>query len=362
MAVGVLAGRRTRKKMDTSFFVRRSSSACSINFPRPHRLGISTGIQPSRSSRSSFLPSDITLAASAAGTEEVDSAAILIGPPPAKKIALSKKREKPTLSRPGAQPKPIVKSHDEKPLKEFSLFLPESVPRAILHSRSAIREFVLSTATTYLSLWKLSSKMDALELRIPPQYVEKLCDDGDFLAKFLAEIFGQISYVKSIQELILPRIVIHPHTQLDIILKPLVDSKCSVSHLYIPAMCSLRSKDLKSLDFKSLSQILRKSSIQELTFVSKDDIVKEVSKHVEDELKKTKKCTIKVDYSKKDLGAPGPDYIAELKETATIGEPVDPHVLVSSLNANAAAESLGQGASGARRSAQKSVSILKTPQ
>ena len=189
--------------------------------------------------------------------------------------------------------------------------------------------------------------------------MDQLCDDGNFLMKFLAEIFGQISYVKSIQELILPRIVMHPRTELEAILKPLVDSKCSIPHLYIPVTCSLRSKDLETFNFKSLSLFLRKSSIQELTFVSKDDIVEEISKHVEDELKKTKKCTIKVDCSKKDLGAPGPDYIAELKETATIGECVDPHVLVSSLNATAAAaESLGQGVSGTRKSAQKSVSIM----
>jgi hypothetical protein len=342
--------------MDTSFFVRRSSSACSLNFPRPHQLGISTGIQPSRSSRSSFHPSDSALTSTAVGIEEVDSAAIA-GPPPAKKIALSKKRERPTSSKLSAQPKPIVKSHDEKPLKEFSLFLPERVPRAILQSRSAIQAFVLSNATTYLSLWELSSKMDALELRIPPLYVDQLCDDGDFLTKFLAEVFGQISYVKSIQELILPRIVMHSRTQLEAILKPLVNSKCSVSHLYVPVTCSLRSKDLEAFNFKSLALFLRKSPVQELTFVSKDDIVEEISKNVEGELKKTKKCTVRVHFSKKDLGAPGPDYIAELKETVNIGESVDPHVLVSSLNATVTVErSLGQGLSRTRKSAHKSVS------
>ena len=358
-AVLNLAG--LRKKMDTSFFVRRSSSACSLNFPRPHQLGISTGIQPSTSSRSSFLPSDSALSESSAvhGTEEVDSAAIAdAGPPPAKKIALSKKREKPTSYKPGAQLKPIVKTYDEKPLREFSLFLPERVPRSILQSRSAIQDFVLSTTATYLSLWELSSKMDALELRIPPLYVDQLCDDGDFLTKFLAEVFGQISYVKSIQELILPRIMMHPRTQLEAILKPLVDSKCSISHLYIPVTCSLRSKDLEGFNFKSLATFLRKSPVQELTFVSKDGIVEEISKKVEGELKKTKKCTIQVHFSERDLGAPGPDYIAELKETATMGECVDPHVLVSSLNAHTAAvESTGQGAAATKKSAQKSVSM-----
>ena len=201
--------------------------------------------------------------------------------------------------------------------------------------------------------------MDALELRIPPLYVEQLCDDGDFLTKFLAEVFGQISYMKSVQELILPRIVMHPRTQLEAILKPLLNSKCSISHLYIPVTCSLRSEDLETFNFKSLALFLRKSPVQELTFVSKDDIVEEISKNVEGELKKTKKCTIRVHCSKKDLGAPGPDYIAELKETANIGESVDPHVLVSSLNATATAESSpGQGGSGSRKSTHKSVSRI----
>ena len=202
--------------------------------------------------------------------------------------------------------------------------------------------------------------MDALELRIPPLYVEQLCDDGDFLTKFLAEMFRQIAYVKSIKELILPRIVVHPLTQLEAILKPLVNSKCSISHLYIPVTCSLRSKDLDTFNFKSLALFLRKSSVQELTFLSKDDIIEEITKHIEEELKGTKKSTIQVNCSTEDLGAPGPNYIADLKETATVGECVDPHVLVRSLNASSttAAESTGQGASGARLSARKSVSCI----
>ena len=339
--------------METSFFMRKSSSVCSLNFPRPHQLGISTGVQSSRSFHSSFIQSDYTLAA-AVGTEDVDSA----GPPPTKKVAIAKKRKITPSVKPGVRPKPVVKSYDEKPLKEFSLFLPERVPGAILHSRSAIQEFVLSTTTTYLSLWELSSKMDALELRIPPLYVDQLCDDGDFLTKFFAEVFRHIPYVKSIQELILPRIVMHPHIQIEAILKPLADSKCAISHLYVPITCSLHSKDVAAYDFKSLTVFLAKSSICELTFVSSNDIVEEIVKHVEGELKKMKRSTLHVDCSKKDLGAPGPDYIADMKATTPIGEVVNPHVLVDSLNASvSAAESVGQGPSRTRRSGRKSVSI-----
>ena len=115
------------------------------------------------------------------------------GPPPAKRTAVSKKREKAVLlAKVGVQPKPIITSHDEKPLKEFSLFLPTSVPQSILHSRSAIQEFVLSTTNTYLSLWELSSKMDLLELRIPALYVNHLCDDCHFLTEFLTGALRQI--------------------------------------------------------------------------------------------------------------------------------------------------------------------------
>ena len=345
--------------MDTSFYVRRNSSACSLKFPRPHQLGISTGIQPSRSSRSSFIQSDSDLLTSA-GRDEVDS-----GPPPAKRAAVAKKREKAVLSVPrsAAQPKPIIKSHDEKPLKEYSLFLPASVPQAILHSRSAIQEFVLSTTNTYLSLWELSNKMDLLELRIPALYVNQLCDDGHFLTEFLTGAFQQISYVKSIKQLILPRILLHPLIKLEAILQPLVTSKFSVSNLFIPITCSLRSKDLELFNFKSLASFLRKSSIQEITFISKDEVVKEIYERIATEMKGTKKSPVKINYSEEDLGEPGPDYIAELRETVMVGESVDPHLLVSSLNATtapAAAAASGSAeekvAGVAKQKAKKSVS------
>ena len=342
--------------MDTSFYVRRNSSAVSLNFPPPHRLGISAGINISRSSRSSFLQSGSDLASGGGGTDEVDA-----GPPPAKKAAVSKKREKPLLPRAGVQSKPIIKSHDEKPLKEFSLFLPASVPKAILHSRSAIQEFVLSTANTYLSLWEFSGKMDLLELRIPPLYVEQLCDDRHFLTEFLTSSLNQIGNVKCIKQLILPRILMHPLIQLEGILQPLVTSKCSVSHLFIPITCSLRSKDLNSFNFKSLAAFLRKSTLQELTFISQDGIVKEFHERVAAELKGGKKSPVKVNFSEEDLGEPGPDYIADLRETATVGECVDPHLLVSSLNATTGAESTaGEKSSGARPKSQKSVSLTRT--
>lgn len=337
--------------MDTSFYVRRNSSACSLNFPRPHQLGVTSGIQSSRSSRSSFLQSDSDLVTSA-GRDDVD-----LGPPPAKRAAVSKKREKAVLlPKSGVQPKPIITSYDEKPLKEFSLFLPTNVPQAILHSRSAIQEFVLSTTNTYLSLWELSSKMDLLELRIPGVYVNHLCDDCHFLTKFLTGALRQISYVKSVQQLILPRILLHSLVQLEAILQPLVASKCAV--LFIPITCSLRSKDLESFNFKSLAAFLRKLSINEITLVSKNDIVKEITDRVIAEVKGTKKSPpIKINFSEEDLGDPGPNYIAELSETATVGESVDPHVLVSSLNATAAAgESVEQKITGAKEKAKKSVS------
>ena len=343
----------TNLTMDTSFFARRSSSVCSLNFPRPHQLGISTGIHLSRSSRIQS-DSSLAFAVTSAGREEEED--VDAGPPPTKKAALSKKREKDYLPKSGVQPKPIIKSYDEKPLKEFSLFLPAKVPKAILHSRSALREFVLSTANTYLSLWELSSKMDLLELRIPVLFADQLCDDGHFLAEFLAGIFQQASHVKSVKQLFLPRITMHPLTQLEGILQPLVESKCSISHLFLPIKCSLRSKDLEAYNFKPLALLLRKCSIQELTFISTDEIVKEISDRVATELKGTKKSAIKINYSRDDLGAPGPNYIADLEETPTVGESVDPHLLISSLNATTAAESSVQRTSGARQKLHKSVS------
>lgn len=341
--------------------VRRSSS---LHFPKPHQLGISsTGIHPSRSRGGSFsffrhqfsdvevfrsqrvsMPTESNLVTHSIGRDETDSGSM--GPPPTKKAAMVSRSAKIRTTK-AKKPKPIVKTYDEKPLKEFILFLPPILPKSISTSRSALQDFVRITTITHLSLWELASKMEVVELRFPLPYIEMLSEDGLFLKELLVSVFDQISYVKSIDELYLPKISLHPLAKLDDILEALSETKCSISHLFIPIRCLLQSKELDVFEFKQIASFLSKTNVREITFVSTDKVVQEFSDKIFAELKHIKKCSTRVNSSDEELGAPGPNYISDLDKKPVVGEEIDPHVLVSSLNATSPANEEVKRSSGA---------------
>lgn len=325
----------------------KSSSTTSLNFPRPHQLGLSTGIHLSRSSRGNLalhpfhtaLGQTSSLAQVAyrsgpslqsAPLDGEDQTDYACGPPPLKKAAITGSYLPPRIIQ--GSSKPVVKTFNDNPLCELALFLPPRLPKSILQSQSALSEFVLSTSVTYLSLWEIASKLKVLNLRFPIQYVEKLSEDTQFLHAFIANVFEQIRNVKSIEELLLPKVILHCKTNLAQILQPIVDSKCSISDLYIPVASSLKSQDLKCFGLKSVASLLHRASIENITFISPDGIVKEFSSKLSAEVKRLKKNSVSVCYSSHELGVPGPNYIAELDEVVVTGEHIDPLSLVTSLN------------------------------
>ena len=342
----------------------KSSSATSLNFPRPHQLGLSTGIHLSRSSRGNLAlhPFQTTLGQTSSfaqvafqsGPDGEDQTDYECGPPPLKKAAITRYL-KPRIIH--GSSKPVVKTFNESPLCELALFLPPRLPKSILQSQTALSEFVISTSITYLSLWEIANKVNVLNLRFPIQYVDKLSEDTHFLHAFIANVFEHIHNVKSIEELLLPKVILHCKTDLTQILQPIVDSKCSILDLYIPIASSLKSQDLKCFDLKSVASSLRRANIEKVTFISSDEIVKEFSSKLSAEIKRSKKNSVSVCYSGHELGVPGPNYIAELDEDVVTGEHIDPLSLVTSLNvASESGESkITQGSS--QKSAKK-VSIV----
>ena len=349
--------RKNKEGEDKPHHVLKSSSLTSLQFPRPHQLGLSTGIHLSRSSRGalghapSVAPGEEAggqpLPGWVRGEDQIDFAG---APPP---LPRKTARVAPTKSRKKKdQPQPIVKTYDESPLTEFVLYLPPKLPSSILHSKMALSEFVINTTLTYISLWDLAKDLQALNLRFPAHYVEKLSEDSQFLSTFLEGVFDQLGKVKSVEELLLPKVILHTKTNLVKFFQPIVASSFSVAHLFLPMTSNLPVETLEQFDFKTLAATLRKARVKCLTFISSDEVVKEFSDKLSSEMKPLKKNGINVSYSSHDLGAPGPNYITEMDQPVVAGESVDPHILVGSLNV--AAEE-----SGASRSSDQAQRLPK---
>ena len=311
----------------------------SYNFPPPHQLGISLDNRPSRSSRNSALSctpvtGDNTLQqlSSSLGLDALPSKRQIsqtemaldepdIGPPPTKKAAIAPLQQ------------PLVSTHDDSPLNEFSLFLPPKVPGAIVQSRYALSKFVYSTATTYLSLWGLAGQLEVLDLRFSSPFSEELCEDYQLLTDLLSYVCEILRNVKSVRDLYLPQMILHSVPQLDQILQPLVRNACTVSHLFLPLRCSLQKSEIADINYKVLAAFFHKTKIGEITLISTDRVVQEFRNKLQAELKNSARAAaVKVNYRSQELGVPGPAYIADLDKKASVGEQVDPLSLVSSLN------------------------------
>ena len=329
--------RKNKESEDKPHQVPKSSSLTSLQFPRPHQLGLSTGIHLSRSSRGTLGHAPSVSAGEVAGghplpgwgrgEDQVDFAG---APPPlprkTARLAPMKYRKKKDLLQ------PLVKTYDESPLTEFVLYLPPKLPSSILHSKLALSDFVINTALTYISLWDLAKDLQALNLRFPAHYVEKLSEDSQFLSTFLESVFDQLGKVKSVEELLLPKVILHTQTGLVKFFQSIVASSFSVTHLFLPMKSNLPVETLEQFDFKILATNLRKARVKHLTFISSDEVVKEFSDKLSSEMKPSKKNGINVSYSSHDLGAPGPNYITEMDQPVVAGESVDPLILVGSLN------------------------------
>lgn len=294
-----------------------------LNFPYPHQLGQSTGsIRRSRSLKvsnvqlSSFVGTSegtVAQALSEVGVDETD-----YGQPPAKRPKL-------------APQKTTVSTYDNQPLKEFSLFLPSKLPASIPDSNTALQQFVLRTTATYLRLWDLAPHMNCMEIRLPLLYEERFSTSQKFLKEFIFVVFQELSQVKSIEELYVPKVQMDATTNLDDILSGII-GRASISHLYLPLTSSINSSEDLEFDYRSFAMFLEAIHVNELTIVSTDPVISEFSARLEGEGKRIKKCSVQVCHRNEDLDPPGPDYISCLVEEGTGGQTIEPGELVRSMN------------------------------
>ncbi len=307
----------------------------SLRFPRPHQLGSSSGLHLSRASAAVHphhpLPTPDHNIASVitpqlAGQDEVDFQQQQGGPP----ICT------PLLKRKGLA-KPVVKTFNERPLKELTLYLPPKLPNSIVDTKLALSDFVITTSVSYVTMWELANELRVLNLRFPAQYVEKLASDCSFLNVFLQNVFDQLSEIKSIKELVLPEISLHSPADLSLILQPIIDSSFSISRLVLPVSSGMCENDLKQADLKTIASQLRKSNAKSVTLLSSDDIISVLADKLSCELKRYRKNSPNVSYSEGHLKAPGPQYITDMSQPVECGEAVDPGSLVDSLNTTPAA-------------------------
>ena len=314
-----------------------------LSFPRPHRLGQSSGVSSSRSfkSESYFIPSSpgqiLHNLSEATGGEYSH-------PPPDKKQKLQ-------------LPRAIVETHDSTPLKAFSLFLPPILPVAIQQDAPALEEFVLMTVTTYLCLWKMATKMNYVDIRLPSLYENKLSNNANFLREFINVLFKGLTDVKCINNLYVPIIEFHSTTPLNYILEGLKYG-ISVSHLYLRLKCCVDEEVMPAYDFKSFASFLHETKLEMITIISTDPLIDEFYEKLAEEVELIETCSLKVTYSNDDLGAPGPEYITAVDAGSSSAEIIEPNLLVHSINAYTEEKVQQKGQTVAKPKANKAVVSL----
>ena len=299
-----------------------------LNFPSPHRLGQSAGIRRSKSLRvantnaavgtSSDAPTDILKPLSLSrevvntGIEETDFAY-----PPAKRPRL-------------VSTKANISTHDEEPLKAFSLFLPSKLPSAIPNSTHVLREFVFKITSTYIDLWNFAPHMDCIEIRLPSLYDEKFSSSSSFLKEFIALVFQQLTGVRSINDLYVPKVELCAETKLEDIFVGLL-GRVAISNLYLPLASSLSKNEVLKYNLTSFATFLHRLNLKEIIIVSTNTVIGGFSEKLLREKNKIE-GSFQVTYRNEDLDTPGPEYITNLRDESTAGEFIDPNDLVKSMN------------------------------
>ncbi len=304
-----------------------------VVFPPPHRLGQSYGIKRLRVSdfgkAFSVATIPVTTTTSTPESQQLSQDSYLeetdyYSPPP--------KRQRIQPSKSSKLSKPVAETFDDAPIKIFSLFLPSELPASIPQCTSALQELVFLTTETYLRLWKMAPQMDCVEVRLPPLYAT-LSSNETFLRELVSTLFHQLDNVRSIAELYVPKIELYSTTNLSEILHSILEGP-RVSHLYLPMKCSLDSKGIQDYDLKLFALFLHKTKLKEITLVSTDLIISELSDKLAKEVNAVRNSTLEVAYSNEDLGAPGPAFISNSEGEDDLGEIVDPCVLVRGINAS----------------------------
>lgn len=300
-----------------------------LNFPSPHQLGQSTGsIRRSKSLRVSAVSDPSVEVSSGAGTSDATAHILQIL---SREVGIDETDYQPPAKRPRLSHKAVVATHDDMPLKEFSLFLPSKLPAAIPDSTTALREFVFKTTATYIRLWDFSPEMDCVEVRLPILYEDKFSSNAKFLKDFLGVVSKEIPKVKSIHDLYVPKVVLGHVTNLQDILSGII-GMAAVTHLFLPLSSRMDLSDVLNYDFESLAIFLQSLGLAQLTIVSTDEVIGEFTARLSEEVRVLEGCSLRVTYRKEDLDAPGPQYITCLGEEGTGGELIEPAELVRSMN------------------------------
>lgn len=298
-----------------------------LNFPSPHQLGKSTGIRKSKSLR---IASGSGASTSQALSPEVVSDTL-------RHLGDDVGTDEPDFARPPAkkpklQPsKAIITTHNDEPLKAFSLFLPSKLPAAIPSNPPVLQEFVFKITATYLRLWNLAPHMDCVEVRLPTLYDEKFSGSSKFLKEFISLVFQQLNKVQSIDELYVPKMELKLSTSLDDILAGMI-GRAAVCHLYLPLKSSLDRDDILSYDFRSFAFFLHALNLEQLTIVSTDEVIEDFCKELIKEVGLLHRCSVHVVHRNEELDAPGPDYIVSMNDDTSGGEFIKPSEMVHSLN------------------------------
>ena len=311
-----------------------------LNFPPPHQLSrcshrrsfvyptsrnVKTASSISRSAPShadARSSPPLSRSRTVSGSDETDS-----GPPPTKR---------PKLPKLDKSAQPIVTSFGGKSLKSFSLYLPSRLPASILREKSALARYTLATTATYLTLWRLDRALDAVDVRLPTEYSNCLCDDSTFIPAFLKTVFAGLQSVKSIKEIYLPKVAVQDASCSAVIdiFQVFSAASFSIKQAFLTLSFATDKSSLSSLDFTRIAKIMMtKSSVKEVTFVSSSDMLPEFSECLHTAITEVGKSGIKFTTLTEDTSAPpGPAYLTDSDKSEATGEEVDPHTLLSSLN------------------------------
>ena len=220
----------------------------------------------------------------------------------------------------------VVETHNGAPLRNFSLHVfhpsPETVPQVLLQEHQLLKKYIRQSTCKYLTVWKLSSELDLLDLRFCAAYAEKLQGEYQFLGQLLSDVFKTtpIQDVELIKKLRLPQIELQPqatyansdkpmppHLQITVVLKALAEARCTITEFVLPIKCALQKSDVTKVEYRDLAafflkfpQIMRAQEGESgskstsaikvtLACISKDSeaVIKDVQRKINDELKRS---------------------------------------------------------------------------
>ena len=240
--------------------------------------------------------------------------------------------KRPRLSKPT---KVQLKTHDNKSLEKFVLYLPPEFPAEMVQ---VIEEFVYSSLRLYSSLWKLAKTLKVVDLRFQLPYSIHLKEKGIATLLSLLPFRGT-----TIEKFLLPCVKLHTSNQLEVVLKPLTkfNNKTNnnrIIQLFLPLECLLTENDVDNLNYVQIINTLCKIDPKNLCLISRPadfNIMERLESNFKVKLaQKNSSITIVVVSPDADE-LTGLSFLSSLKsqsKTPSETRPVNPTMLFESLN------------------------------